>query len=155
VLLPQPISQTKKRRLQRVTLQEHQTETVLEINCAIALTSEQRHYLHNVLRLDIGAEFIALDRQGNWWLTKLSIDADHAQIIDKLVNNSELDTQITLGVAMPKGSNIESIIRQATELGVRQIVPLFSDRTVIKSKTRSLATHRRRSFRAFIAYLCT
>jgi 16S rRNA (uracil1498-N3)-methyltransferase len=79
VLLPQPISQTKKRRLQRVTLQEHQTETVLEINCAIALTSEQRHYLHNVLRLDIGAEFIALDRQGNWWLTKLSIDADHAQ----------------------------------------------------------------------------
>ncbi|MFN9650172.1 MAG: RsmE family RNA methyltransferase, partial [Pseudanabaena sp.] len=135
MLLPQPISQTKKRRLQRVTLQEHQTETVLEINCAIALTSEQRHYLHNVLRLDIGAEFIALDRQGNWWLTKLSIDADHAQIIDKLVNNSELDTQITLGVAMPKGSNIESIIRQATELGVRQIVPLFSDRTVIKSGT--------------------
>ncbi|MCA6606542.1 MAG: RsmE family RNA methyltransferase, partial [Pseudanabaena sp. M007S1SP1A06QC] len=118
-----------------MTLQEHQTETVLEINCAIALTSEQRHYLHNVLRLDIGAEFIALDRQGNWWLTKLSIDADHAQIIDKLVNNSELDTQITLGVAMPKGSNIESIIRQATELGVRQIVPLFSDRTVIKSGT--------------------
>lgn len=54
MLLPQPISQTKKRRLQRVTLQEHQTETVLEINCAIALTSEQRHYLHNVLRLDIG-----------------------------------------------------------------------------------------------------
>jgi 16S rRNA (uracil1498-N3)-methyltransferase len=36
---------------------------------------------------------------------------------------------------MPKGSNIESVIRQSTELGVRQIVPLFSDRTVIKSGT--------------------
>ncbi|MFM7885557.1 MAG: RsmE family RNA methyltransferase [Pseudanabaena sp.] len=131
VLLPQP----QKRRLQRVTLQPYQFERTLELNQAIALTLEQRHYLCNVLRLEIGAEFIALDRQGGWWLAKLSSEADHAQIIDKLANNSELDTQITLGVAMPKGSNIESVIRQATELGVRQIVPLFSDRTVIKSGT--------------------
>lgn len=131
MLLPQP----QKRRLQRVTLQPHQVEQTLEINSAIALTSEQRHYLCNVLRLERGAEFIALDRQGGWWLAKLSSEADHAQIIDKLENNSELDTQITLGVAMPKGSNIESVIRQSTELGVRQIVPLFSDRTIIKSGT--------------------
>jgi 16S rRNA (uracil1498-N3)-methyltransferase len=131
VLLPQP----QKRRLQRVTLQTHQVEQTLEPNQAIALTSEQRHYLCNVLRLESGAEFIALDRQGGWWLAKLSNEADNAQIIDKLENNSEIDTQITLGVAMPKGSNIESVIRQSTELGVRQIVPLFSDRTVIKSGT--------------------
>ncbi|BBC25523.1 RsmE family RNA methyltransferase [Pseudanabaena sp. ABRG5-3] len=125
----------KKRRLQRLSLQAYQVASDLQINSAIALTSEQRHYLCNVLRLDIGAEFIALDRQGGWWLAKLSSEADNAQIIDKLENNSELDTQITLGVAMPKGSNIESVIRQSTELGVRQIVPLFSDRTVIKSGT--------------------
>ncbi|MFO0048499.1 MAG: RsmE family RNA methyltransferase, partial [Pseudanabaena sp.] len=50
----------------------------------------------------------------------------------KLENNSELSAQLTLGIAMPKGSNIESVIRQTTELGVRQIVPLFSDRTVLK-----------------------
>lgn len=131
MLLPQP----QKRRLQRVTLQPHQVEQPLEVNSVIALTSEQKHYLCNVLRLEIGAEFIALDRQGGWWLAKLSSEADHAQIIDKLENNSELDTQITLGVAMPKGSNIESVIRQSTELGVRQIVPLFSDRTIIKSGT--------------------
>ena len=79
MLLPQP----QKRRLQRVTLQPHQVEQTLEINSAIALTSEQRHYLCNVLRLERGAEFIALDRQGGWWLAKLSSEADHAQIIDK------------------------------------------------------------------------
>jgi 16S rRNA (uracil1498-N3)-methyltransferase len=131
VLLPQP----QKRRLQRVTLQAYQVEQALEINQKISLTSEQRHYLHNVLRLEIGAEFIALDRKGGWWLTKLIGDLDIAEIINKLENNSELTTQITLGVAMSKGSNIESIIRQTTELGVRQIVPLFSDRTIIKSGT--------------------
>jgi 16S rRNA (uracil1498-N3)-methyltransferase len=131
VLLPQP----QKRRLQRVTLQAHQVSPVIQINSAIALTSEQRNYLCNVLRLDVGAEFIALDRQGGWWLAKLSGDLDNAKIIAKLENNSELSAKITLGIAMPKGSNIESVIRQTTELGVRQIAPLFSDRTIIKSGT--------------------
>jgi len=125
-----------KRRLQRVTLQAHQVSSALQINSAIAITPEQRHYLCNVLRLETGAEFIALDRQGGWWLAKLCrdlSDLDIAKIIDKLENNSELNSKITLGIAMPKGSNLESVIRQTTELGVRQIVPLFSDRTIIKS----------------------
>jgi len=125
----------KKRRLQRLTLQAHQVLSALQINSSIALTTEQRHYLCNVLRLETESEFIALDRQGGWWLAKLSSDPDIAEVIAKLENNSELAAQITLGIAMPKGSNIESVIRQTTELGVRQIVPLFSDRTIIKSGT--------------------
>jgi 16S rRNA (uracil1498-N3)-methyltransferase len=135
VLLPQP----QKRRLQRVTLQPHQVEQALELNQAIAVTPEQKHYLTNVLRLELGAEFIALDRQGGWWLAQLAIASDgetiQAKIIGQLENNSELFAQIVLGIAMPKGNNIESIIRQTTELGVRQISPLFSDRTVIKAGT--------------------
>ena len=125
------MAQIKKRRLQRVTLQAHQIVATLQINSAIALTADQKHYLCNVLRLETGAEFIALDRQDGWWLAKL-VSLDIAEIIAKLENNSELVTQITLGIAMPKGSNIESVIRQTTELGVRQIVPLFSDRTILK-----------------------
>lgn len=141
MLLPKAQSKNrpKSRRLQRVTLQVHQVAQKLQIHGAIALTPEQKHYLVNVLRLEIGAEFIALDRQGGWWLAQLAIASDgemmQAQIIDQLENNSELPTPITLGIAMPKGNNIESIIRQTTELGVREIVPLFSDRTVIKSGT--------------------
>ncbi|MFM7601743.1 MAG: RsmE family RNA methyltransferase [Pseudanabaena sp.] len=124
----------KKRRLQRVTLQAYQVPS-LQISSPIALTTEQRHYLCNVLRLETESEFIVLDRQGGWWLAKLSSDLDIAEVIAKLENNSELSTSLTLGIAMPKGSNIESVIRQTTELGVRQIVPLFSDRTIIKSGT--------------------
>jgi 16S rRNA (uracil1498-N3)-methyltransferase len=123
---------SKKRRLQRVTLQAHQIAPPLQINSAIALTSEQRHYLHNVLRLEVGAEFIALDGKGIWWLAKLVEDTDNAKIIAKIENETELSAKVILGIAMPKGSNIESVIRQTTELGVRQIVPLFSDRTILK-----------------------
>ena len=124
---------SKKRRLQRVTLQAHQLTPALQINSAIALTAEQRNYLHNVLRLNDDAEFIALDGKGIWWLAKLGKDADTAEIIAKVENDTELSAKVILGVAMPKGNNIESVIRQTTELGIRQIVPLYSDRTILKS----------------------
>ena len=124
---------SKKRRLQRVTLQSHQVTPALQINSAIALTAEQRNYLHNVLRLNDGAEFIALDGKGIWWLAKLGKDADTAEIIAKIENDTELSAKVILGIAMPKGNNIESVIRQTTELGIRQIVPLYSDRTILKS----------------------
>lgn len=126
---------TQKRRLQRVALQPQQVESGLGITQAIALTPEQRHYLGNVLRLEPNSEFIALDRQGGWWLAQLTNNLDRADIIAQLENNSELSVPITLGIAMPKGNNMESVVRQGTELGVRQIVPLFSDRTVIKAGT--------------------
>lgn len=131
MLLPQP----QKRRLQRVTLQPQQVETALKINQAIALTPEQRHYLCNVLRLEINSEFIALDRQGGWWLAQLANNLERADIIAKLENHSELPVSIPIGIAMPKGNNMESVVRQVTELGARQIAPLFSDRTVIKAGT--------------------
>jgi 16S rRNA (uracil1498-N3)-methyltransferase len=100
-----------------VTLQPQQVEAALTINQAIALTPEQRHYLCNVLRLE------------------LTNQLDHVEIIAQIENNSELSVPITLGIAMPKGNNMESVVRQSTELGVRQIAPLFSDRTVIKAGT--------------------
>ncbi|MFZ4557920.1 MAG: RsmE family RNA methyltransferase, partial [Pseudanabaena sp.] len=125
----------KKRRLQRLSLQSHQVLAALQINSAIALTPDQKHYLCNVLRLEIGAEFIAIDRNSGWWLAKLSSNPDIAEVIAKLENDSELAAEIQLGIAMPKGSNIESVIRQTTELGVRQIAPLFSDRTTLKAGT--------------------
>jgi 16S rRNA (uracil1498-N3)-methyltransferase len=125
----------KKRRLQRLSLQAHQVSPTLQIASQIALTPDQKHYLCNVLRLEIGAEFIAIDRHSGWWLAKLSSNPDIAEVIAKLENDSELAAEIILGIAMPKGSNIELVIRQTTELGVRQIAPLFSDRTTLKAGT--------------------
>lgn len=129
MLLPQ----TKGRRLQRVTLKADQVNTALQVDQAIALLPEQTHYLCNVLRLETGSDFIALDRRGGWWLAQLIDGGTAAKIIDKLENNSELIAPVILGIAMPKGNHIEDVIRQTTELGVKQIMPLFSDRTIIKA----------------------
>ncbi len=41
-------------------------------------------------------------------------------------------TEITLAQAIPKGSNMDFIIQKAVELGVARIMPLVTDRTIVR-----------------------
>ncbi len=50
----------------------------------VALTLEQQNYLYKVLRLKIGAEFIALDGQGGWWRASLTPDLGQVKILEQI-----------------------------------------------------------------------
>jgi 16S rRNA (uracil1498-N3)-methyltransferase len=95
----------------------------------IALTAAQQHYLGRVLRLRAGDRFIALDGQQGW----LSVLLDHstATMLELIQVQTELPVFVTLLIALPK-NGMDDVVRQATELGVNQIVPVLSDRTVLK-----------------------
>ncbi len=108
----------------------------------ISLTPEQQHYLYRVLRCQIRDRFIAMDGRGNWWISQLTGESE-AEIVESLDANNELPVAITLVVAMPKGSGFEDIVRYSTELGVCQIVPLRSDRTLLKPSSQKIKRWRR------------
>jgi len=97
----------------------------------IQLTAQQRHYLHNVLRLGEGDRFIAIDGLGNGWLASLNENASVAEMLEPVFAKTELPISVTLVIALPK-SGMDDIVRQATELGVERILPIISDRTVLK-----------------------
>lgn len=118
------------RNLQRVTLQATQFQSDL-----VTLTDSQQHYLCRVLRLGVGAEFIALDGKGHWWLAQLQTGLEQAILVSEIAMNTELSKSVTIAIAMPKGNGMEDAIRQVTELGASRIVPMWSDRTVIKAGT--------------------
>lgn len=119
---------------QRLVLQPPQVEQLQNFS-RINLNLEQQNYLYKVLRLRAGAEFIALDGQGSWWRAVLTEDVEKVEILEKIPTNPDLQVDITLAIAMPKANGMEAVIRQATELGVRRILPLWSDRTVIRPQT--------------------
>ncbi|MDX1976601.1 MAG: RsmE family RNA methyltransferase [Pseudanabaenaceae cyanobacterium bins.68] len=99
----------------------------------IDLTATQSHYLYKVLRLQAGAKLVALDGKGSSWL--IQVKDDKAEILERFAPGVRSNYQVTLAIAMPKGNGMENIIKQATEVGVSQIVPLYSDRTVVKAGT--------------------
>jgi 16S rRNA (uracil1498-N3)-methyltransferase len=125
----------QRRKLQRLTLDRSQLNMPIVPSVLLTLTSEQKHYLCNVLRLGTGAEFIALDGLGHGWLAQIQPDLKQAQILAEIPDFPETEIDLRLAIAMPKGNTIESVIRQAAELGVRQILPMWSDRTVVKPNT--------------------
>lgn len=97
----------------------------------ILLSSEQIHYLGRVLRLQSGDRFIAMDGRGQWWLAAFQGAEAPAQLLEPIPIQTELPIGITLLAAPPKGSGFDEVVRQATELGVSQIVPILSDRTLL------------------------
>ncbi|MEG4842369.1 RsmE family RNA methyltransferase [Microcoleus sp. B9-D4] len=100
----------------------------------IDLTREQQHYLNRVLRLQAGDRFIAMDGRGHWWLAVLEAQETglFASIAEEIAVNRELPVEVTLMAALPKGNAFDEVVRQATELGVASIVPVTSDRTLLK-----------------------
>ncbi|UBF25858.1 16S rRNA (uracil(1498)-N(3))-methyltransferase [Kovacikia minuta CCNUW1] len=129
--------------LQRLVIASHQFHPPF-----IALTTEQQHYLCQVLRLRQGDRFIALDGQGQSWLARL-VPSDHssmpeqAEILDTIAGKTELPLAVTLVIALPKGNGFDEVVRQATELGVACIVPVISDRTLLKPSPQKVERWRR------------
>jgi 16S rRNA (uracil1498-N3)-methyltransferase len=111
--------------LQRITINPQQ----LQEN-QIALTTPQLHYLQRVMRLQNGAKFQAIDGAGTLYLVELS--ADYGRVLEQSVPTGiELPVAVSLVVAVPK-IGLDDVVRACTELGVSEIYPVTSDRTIVQ-----------------------
>jgi 16S rRNA (uracil1498-N3)-methyltransferase len=119
-------------RLQRVAIAPSQQR-----GNQLYLNDAQTHYLGRVLRLQAGDRFIAMDGRGIWWLAIWQGTAI-AQIAHEILATTELPMPLALMVAMPKGNGMDEIIRQTTELGVNEIWPIISDRTLLQPSPNKL-----------------
>jgi 16S rRNA (uracil1498-N3)-methyltransferase len=97
----------------------------------LTLTAEQQHYLQRVLRLRDGAKFIALDGTGQQWQAVLTPFNDKATLLAPIAVGESQAVDITLAAALPK-QGFDQVVRQVTELGVSRIVPILSDRTLLR-----------------------
>jgi len=122
-------------QLQRLTIAPTQIQ-----NQKITLTPEQYHYLSRVLRLQKDDRFIAMNGQGEWWLAKLL--GEQAEIIEPITIKTELPISTTLIIALPK-NGFDEVVRQITELGVTKIIPVISDRTLLKPSPQKIDRWRR------------
>ncbi|MBF2066344.1 MAG: 16S rRNA (uracil(1498)-N(3))-methyltransferase [Calothrix sp. C42_A2020_038] len=123
-------------QLQRIAI----SPTQLQEN-RILLTKQQYHYLARVLRLSDGDKFIAIDGMGKWWLVKLH--SEYGEILEVLDVHTELRASIKLLLALPKGNAFDDIVRVCTELGVDQIAPIISERTLLNPSSQKLDRWRR------------
>lgn len=101
----------------------------------IIITDGDVNHIKNVLRLRCGERILVSDGNGMDYqcsISDISDDMVVAQIEDVFRNAAELTTRITLFQGMPKSDKLELIIQKAVELGVYEIVPVMTKRSVVK-----------------------
>ena len=99
----------------------------------IRLGPEESHHLVAVNRCGRGDPVVVFDGRGREWITECT-DASKGAAVLRVKSSRPAPPrphEITLGQALPKGSTMDDIIRQATEVGVTHIVPLLSERTQV------------------------
>jgi len=99
----------------------------------IRLSPEESHHLVVVNRCARGEPVVAFDGHGREWLTECVDPAKHGAVL-RVKEGRPAATRtfsITLAQALPKGSTMDDIVRQATEVGAARIIPLLSERTQV------------------------
>jgi len=107
----------------------------------LALTGREAHHAAHVLRLRKGERVIVLDGAGGELLCdirELGRDRVNLDVVQRQ-SLPPLPYHLTLLQAIPKGKLLEAIIQKATELGVRRMVPLLSERVTTHPSAESAA----------------
>ena len=100
----------------------------------ISLIDEDVRHIRTVLRKQPGDLLILLDGQGTEYsvrITEVKKDEIVTEIMDRRGRRPALPVVI-LGQGIAKSDKMDWIVQKATELGVSSIVPLVTERTIVK-----------------------
>ncbi len=102
----------------------------------ILLNGEEYHHLRDVLRLSEGERVIVLDGRGREYLAsveELKKGKGVLRILDVRVARAP-GIRVSLAQALPKASKMDLIVQKTTELGVWEVYPLFTERSIPRLK---------------------
>jgi 16S rRNA (uracil1498-N3)-methyltransferase len=100
-----------------------------------AITGDQARHLALVLRAQPGDTVTILDGSGHKYnCTILSVHKKEVtvEVTSKGPYSVESPVLITLAQGIPKGDKMDLIIQKSTELGVRKIIPLITERSQVR-----------------------
>lgn len=114
------------------------------------------HHCADVLRLETGDRVVIFDGLGN------QAEAELLEITRKrvrLLPSSRLAMpkprcSITLAQAVPKGKNMDLVLQKAVELGVAAVIPLLSERTVVRLEGDGDAARKQERWRSIVIEAC-
>lgn len=101
----------------------------------LILPPAETHHLVTVNRARCGDPVIAFDGDGCEWTCLLDrVEGKKAAVlrITSQTRRTPLHCSLLLGQGLPKGSTMDEIVRQATELGAAAIAPLATTRSEVR-----------------------
>lgn len=102
----------------------------------IMITGNDVRHMFSVLRMTIGAEISVSDgitpREYRCIIEEIADTGITCRLIFIKEENLELSSKVYLFQGLPKADKMELIIQKAVELGVYEIIPIATERSVVK-----------------------
>lgn len=101
----------------------------------VEIVGENANHLINVLKCKSKQQITVFCGDGLEYLCQIeSIEKNKvvAKILDCFKNATEPNVKITLFQSLPKGEKMDFIIQKSVEIGVDTIVPILTNRTIVK-----------------------
>ena len=104
------------------------------------LDGAEAHHLIHVMRAAPGSEVVLFDGSGAEFparVMKIQRGRVELAVVERREVDRELPVEVTLAVALPKGDRQRWLVEKAVELGVRRLVPLVTERSVVQPSAKS------------------
>ena len=116
-------------------------------NGLLRIEGDEVRHIRKVLRLKTGDEILVFDGQGKEFQGTI-VEEERSSVVVGIQRTLSLEgdspLEVTLAQSLLKGEKMDYLIQKATELGVKEIVPFFSSRSVPRlEKSRSLKRYHR------------
>ena len=98
---------------------------------SVHFSSNDEHHILHVMRMKKNDE-IEVAHEGKVYLCRIdAINPLQVSVIHEIENDVEIKEDITLLFALTKGDKIDLVLQKATELGVKRVALIASERTVV------------------------
>ena len=114
------------------------------------------HHCADVLRLEAGDMVVVFDGLGRVAEAELlAVHRKHCLLrIGQSHSSPPLRCSITLVQAIPKGKNMDLVIQKAVELGAANVIPLLSERTVVRLEDAADAARKQERWQSIAIEAC-
>jgi len=112
-------------------------DQALQSGAELALGKSAAHYLVSVLRLRANDALIVFNGSGGEYSTLLQSATNKQATITIGEHRAGVEpspVRVVLAIGLSRGERMDWVIQKAVELGVNEIIPLFSERCEVKLK---------------------
>jgi 16S rRNA (uracil1498-N3)-methyltransferase len=116
-----------------------QTVAGLTVGNQVQLDDQQGKHAWKVLRMQIGDQVELVDGTGQLALGRIAACKPVMLIqIEQVTELKPLVPRITLACAMPKGGRADDMVNQLCQLGVDELIPISTQRSVVETRQNKL-----------------
>ena len=111
------------------------TAQPLKTNTLVHLDKDASRYLGSVLRMSKGQSVVLFNGQGGEFqgeLVNLTKNQAAVSVLQSKTEDRESPLKVHLVIGISRGERMDWVIQKATELGVTEITPVFTERTEVK-----------------------